>query len=48
MSLLDRLRGIEQPRFNAHGFQAALSEWVEAAPSLPVDNLGSKAFPRES
>lgn len=29
MSLLDRLRGIEQPRINAHGFQAALSEWAD-------------------
>ena len=31
MSLLDRLRGIEQPRINAHGFQAALSEWADGA-----------------
>lgn len=29
MSLLNRLRGIEQPRINAHGFQAALTEWVD-------------------
>ncbi len=31
MSLLDRLRGIEQPRVHAHGFQAALSEWADGA-----------------
>ena len=31
MSLLDRLRGTEQPRINAHGFQAALSEWADGA-----------------
>ncbi len=31
MSLLNRLRGIEQPRINAHGFQAALSEWADGA-----------------
>jgi len=31
MSLLDRLRGIEQPRINAHGFQAALAEWADGA-----------------
>ena len=31
MSLLDRLRGIESPRINAHGFQAALSEWADGA-----------------
>ena len=34
MSLLDRLRGIEQPRINAHGFQAALSEWADGAPGF--------------
>ncbi len=31
MSLLDRLRGVEQPRISAHGFQAALSEWSDDA-----------------
>ena len=31
MSLLDRLRGTESPRINAHGFQAALSEWADGA-----------------
>ena len=31
MSLLDRLRGIEQPRLSAHGFQAAMSEWADGA-----------------
>ena len=31
MSLLDRLRGIENPRINAHGFQAALNEWADGA-----------------
>lgn len=31
MSLLNRLRGIESPRINAHGFQAALSEWADGA-----------------
>ena len=31
MSLLNRLRGIEQPRISAHGFQAALSEWADGA-----------------
>ena len=31
MSLLDRLRGTEQPRISAHGFQAALSEWADGA-----------------
>lgn len=31
MSLLDRLRGTEKPRINAHGFQAALSEWADGA-----------------
>lgn len=31
MSLLNRLRGVEQPRINAHGFQAALSEWADGA-----------------
>ena len=34
MSLLDRLRGIEQPRISAHGFQAALSEWADGAPGF--------------
>ena len=34
MSLLDRLRGVEQPRINAHGFQAALSEWADGAAGL--------------
>ena len=34
MSLLNRLRGIEQPRINAHGFQAALSEWADGAPGF--------------
>lgn len=29
MSLLDRLRGTEKPRINAHGFQAAISEWAD-------------------
>ncbi len=31
MSLLDRLMGIEAPRINAHGFQAAMSEWADGA-----------------
>ncbi len=31
MSLLDRLIGVESPRINAHGFQAAMSEWVDGA-----------------
>ncbi len=31
MSMLDRLRGIEQPRLSAHGFQAAMSEWADGA-----------------
>ena len=31
MSLLDRLAGTEQPRINAHGFQAAMSEWADGA-----------------
>ncbi len=31
MSLLDRLRGTEQPRLSAHGFQAAMSEWADGA-----------------
>ncbi len=31
MSLLDRLRGTEQPRISAHGFQAAMSEWTDGA-----------------
>ncbi len=31
MSLLDRLRGIESPRINAHGFQGAMNEWAEGA-----------------
>jgi len=34
MSLLDRLRGIENPRINAHGFQAAMSEWADSAPGF--------------
>lgn len=34
MSLLNRLRGTEQPRINAHGFQAALSEWADGAPGF--------------
>ena len=31
MSLLDRLIGTELPRLSAHGFQAAMSEWVDGA-----------------
>lgn len=31
MSLLDRVRGIERPRINAHGLQAALEEWSDSA-----------------
>ncbi len=31
MSLLNRLRGIEAPRLNAHGFQGAMSEWADGA-----------------
>ncbi len=31
MSLLDRLIGVESPRLNAHGFQAAMSEWADGA-----------------
>ena len=31
MSLLDRLRGIEDPRISAHSFQAALFEWADGA-----------------
>ena len=31
MSLLNRLRGTEQPRINAHGFQAALAELADGA-----------------
>ncbi len=31
MSLLDRLRGTEQPRISAHGFQGAMSEWSDGA-----------------
>ncbi len=31
MSLLNRLRGIEAPRINAHGFQAAVAEWADGA-----------------
>ncbi len=31
MGLLNRLRGTEQPRLNAHGFQAAMSEWADGA-----------------
>ena len=31
MSLLDRLIGAEQPRLSVHGFQAAMSEWVDGA-----------------
>ena len=31
MSLLDRLRRVEQPVLNAHGFQAAMSEWADGA-----------------
>ncbi len=34
MSLLNRLRGTEAPRINAHGFQAALSEWADGAPGF--------------
>ena len=34
MSLLDRLRGTEQPRISAHGFQGALSEWADGAPGF--------------
>ncbi len=31
MSLLERLIGTETPRINAHGFQAAMSEWADNA-----------------
>ena len=31
MSLLNRLRGVEQPKISAHGLQAALSEWADGA-----------------
>lgn len=31
MSLLNRVRGIEQPRISAHSLQAALSEWADGA-----------------
>ena len=31
MGLLDRLRGTEEPSLNAHGFQAAMSEWADGA-----------------
>ncbi len=33
MSLLDRIIGIDpdEPRINAHGFQAAMSEWADGA-----------------
>ncbi len=31
MSLLNRLQGSEQPRINAHGLQAAMSEWSDGA-----------------
>lgn len=31
MSLLDRLRRIEKPVINAHGFQAVMSEWSDGA-----------------
>lgn len=31
MSLLDRIIGTELPRINAHGFQAAMSEWTDGA-----------------
>ena len=31
MSLLNRLRRIETPPLNAHGFQAAMSEWADGA-----------------
>jgi len=31
MSLLDRVRGVEQPRINNHGLQGALFEWADGA-----------------
>jgi len=31
MALLDRLRGVEKPRIDSHGFQAAMSEWADGA-----------------
>ena len=31
MSLLNRLRGTEQPKISAHQFQAAMSEWADSA-----------------
>ena len=31
MSLLDRLRGTEQPKIPSHAFQAAMSEWADGA-----------------
>ncbi len=31
MGLLNRLRGIEEIRISAHGFQAAMSEWADGA-----------------
>jgi len=31
MSLLDRLRRVEEPVLNAHAFQAAMSEWAAGA-----------------
>jgi len=31
MSLLDRLRGTEEPKISSHGFQAAMSEWADGA-----------------
>ncbi len=31
MGLLNKLRGGEQPRISAHGFQAAMSEWADGA-----------------
>lgn len=31
MSLLDRLRGIEEPKIPSHQFQAAMSEWADGA-----------------
>lgn len=36
MGLLERLRGTDpdQPRVNAHGFQAAMSEWADGAPDF--------------
>ena len=31
MSLLDRLRGAEEPKIGSHAFQAAMNEWADGA-----------------